>query len=94
LQEIKRVLRPGGKLLFLEHVRSGSPRLAHWQDRLAGPWQRFAEGCRCNRATGELVRSSGLEIEEMHEAGWRAMPPIVRPLLSGVATKAAGASDA
>jgi SAM-dependent methyltransferase len=94
LQEIKRVLRPGGKLLFLEHIRSESPRLARWQDRLAGPWQRFAGGCRCNRATGELVRSSGLELEEMHEARWRAMPPIVRPLLSGVATKSGGACDA
>ncbi len=91
LQEIRRVLRPGGRPLFLEHVRSESPRLAHWQDRLAGPWQRFPEGCRCNRATGELIRSSGLELEEMYEARWRAMPPIVRPPLSGVGTRSGGA---
>jgi len=87
LQEIDRVLRPGGRLLFLEHVRSESPRLARWQDRLAGPWRRFAEGCRCNRATVELIRACGLELGNVQEGSWRAMPPIVRPLVAGVATK-------
>ena len=55
LAEIRRVLQPDGQLLFLEHVRAESPLLARWQDRLARPWQRFAEGCRCNRATIELI---------------------------------------
>ena len=55
LREIARVLRPDGQMLFIEHVRSDSPTLARWQDRLARPWQRFAEGCRCNRATLELM---------------------------------------
>lgn len=87
LQEIERVLRPHGRLLFLEHVRSRSPRLAYWQDRLAGPWRRFAEGCHCNRATLELIRARGLELEDVRESSWRAMPPIVRPLITGVATK-------
>ena len=45
LAEIARVLRPGGKLLFIEHVRAESPALAWWQDRLLGPWRRFACGC-------------------------------------------------
>ncbi|MET8423946.1 class I SAM-dependent methyltransferase [Nocardia sp. NPDC004860] len=87
LREIERVLHPRGQLLFLEHVRSESPRLSAWQDRLAEPWRRFAEGCHCNRATLELIRASGLELEDVQEMPWRAMPPIVRPLITGVATK-------
>lgn len=90
LREVERVLRPGGRLLFLEHVRSRSPRLASWQDRLAGPWHRFAEGCHCNRATEELIRASGLELEHVAEASWRGMIPIVRPLITGVAVRSAG----
>jgi SAM-dependent methyltransferase len=83
LREIARVLRPDGQLLFIEHVRSDSPRLARWQDRLAGSWRRFGRGCRCNRATVELIAACGLALDEAHEASWRAMPPIVRPLVAG-----------
>jgi SAM-dependent methyltransferase len=82
-REIVRVLRPDGQFLFLEHVRSHSTRLASWQDRLAEPWRRFARGCRCNRATAELIATGGLVLDDMHEGSWRAMPPIVRPLISG-----------
>jgi ubiquinone/menaquinone biosynthesis C-methylase UbiE len=87
LQEIWRVLRPGGQLLFLEHVRSDSPRLAAWQHRLAEPWRRFARGCRCDRATADLIAASGLVLSDATEASWRAMPPIVRPLIAGRASK-------
>ncbi len=80
--EIVRVLRPGGQLLFIEHVRSESAGLAWSQDRLAGVWRRFAEGCRCNRPTGQLIAASGLELE-VGDGSWRAMPPIVRPLIIG-----------
>ena len=84
LREIRRVLRPAGQLLFIEHVRSDSPLLARWQDRLARPWQRFAEGCRCNRATLELMSACGFE-HQAQAAAWRLMPPIVRPLVIGKA---------
>jgi SAM-dependent methyltransferase len=83
LREIARVLRHNGQLLFIEHVRSDSPALAGWQDRLAGPWRRFACGCRCNRATAQLIMACGLELEAVSEASWRAVPPIVRPLVVG-----------
>jgi SAM-dependent methyltransferase len=83
LREIARVLSPGGQLLFVEHVRSESPVLARWQDRLAGPWRRFARGCRCNRATGELMASCGLKLDQARQARWRGMPPIVGPLIVG-----------
>ena len=86
LREIARVLRPDGQLLFLEHVRSESPTLARWQDRLAGPWRSFARGCRCNRATAELIVSCGLELDQAVDASWHGMPPIVRPLIVGRAT--------
>jgi ubiquinone/menaquinone biosynthesis C-methylase UbiE len=82
LAEIARVLRPGGQLLFIEHVRAESPVLAWWQDRLVRPWRRFAGGCRCNRATVELMRACGFEVKATRTS-WRWMPPIVRPLLSG-----------
>ena len=90
LREIARVLRPEGQFLFLEHVRSHSTRLAAWQDRLAEPWRRFARGCRCNRATAQLIASCGLALDDLHEASWRAMPPIVRPLIAGRARVGTG----
>ncbi len=83
VREIARVLRPDGQLLFIEHVRSESPRLAAWQDRLAGPWRRFAEGCHCNRATVELMQAGELAVTHVREASWRGMPRIVRPLVVG-----------
>ena len=85
LQEAMRVLRPGGQLLFLEHVRADSARLARWQDRAAEPWRRFAVGCRCNRETVALMEACGLELQ-VREASWTGVPPIVRPLVLGRAS--------
>jgi SAM-dependent methyltransferase len=83
LHEIARVLRPDGQLLFIEHVRSDAPALARWQDRLDTTWRRLARGCRCNRATSELIVTCGLELADVRAASWPAMPPIVRPLIIG-----------
>ncbi len=85
LREIARVLRPDGQLLFIEHVRASSRFLAACQDYLHGPWRRFAGGCRCNRATVELMRNCGFTVAA-DDVVWRGMPPIIRPLVVGRAT--------
>jgi SAM-dependent methyltransferase len=85
LAEVARVLRPGGQLLFIEHVRADSPRLARWQDRLEPGWRRFAIGCRCNRDTLAALRDAGFATDAERRV-WRGMPSIVRPLVSGRAT--------
>jgi len=87
LREVARVLRPDGRLLFLEHVRSESPALARRQDRAAAAWQRFAVGCRCNRATVELIEACGFRVDA-RTATWTAMPRILQPLVLGRATVA------
>jgi SAM-dependent methyltransferase len=86
LNEIHRVLRPRGSLLFLEHVRSEERRLARWQDRFHRPWRGFAAGCNCNRQTLQRLRDRGYTVTLTHRGQWRRMPPIVRPLIAGQAT--------
>jgi ubiquinone/menaquinone biosynthesis C-methylase UbiE len=86
LHEIARALRPEGQLLFIEHVRASSRFLAACQDNLLQPWLRFAGGCRCNRPTVELMRACGFAVAA-DDVVWRGMPPIVRPLMVGRATR-------
>ena len=84
IAEVRRVLRPGGRLLFVEHVKAASPRLAGWQDRLAGPWAAFAQGCRCNRPT-EALLAGEFRVERVERGRWRGMPALVHPLVIGEA---------
>ena len=86
LGEIRRVLAPGGKLLFLEHVRADpGTKLERWQDRLHGPWHALARGCHCNRDTLSLLAAEGFSVEDVRHEAWRFMPPIVRPVVIGSA---------
>lgn len=62
LQEVLRVLRPGGELRMLEHVRAPRPTLATAQDWLAHPFCVLSGGCRINRETFELVRATGFQV--------------------------------
>ena len=84
LSEIRRVLAPGGRLLFCEHVRSDSPRLERWQRRLAGAWASFAEGCRCDQPTLALIERE-LDVVRVERESWGGMVPLVRPLVIGEA---------
>jgi ubiquinone/menaquinone biosynthesis C-methylase UbiE len=85
LSELRRVLAPGGRLLFIEHVRSADPRLARWQNRLNGLQQRIGHGCNCNRSTVEGIGAAGFSITSLAHDTLRKAPPIVRPLVIGVA---------
>jgi SAM-dependent methyltransferase len=85
LAEAARVLRPGGRLLFLEHVRSDDPGVARWQDRLERPWKFLADGCHCNRDTPAILAASPLEIERLDHGEIPKAPPITRPLVAGSA---------
>ena len=86
MREIRRLLAPGGRLLFLEHVRADDgSRLARWQDRLEAPWRAFAYGCRCNRDTLRLLASESFTLSNLERAKWRGMVPIAWPLVVGSA---------
>lgn len=83
--ELARVLRPGGRLLFIEHVRADDPGRARWQDRLEKPWRFMADGCYCNRDTEANLRASTFEIETIEYGKMPKAMPIVRPLIRGTA---------
>jgi ubiquinone/menaquinone biosynthesis C-methylase UbiE len=87
LAEIKRILKPGGQLLFLEHVRSRSPELAKWQDRLESPWQFLADGCHCNRDTVSAISAAGFDLGNVERGDLPKMPRIIRPLATGSAQR-------
>ena len=80
LGEFRRVLKPGGRYLFLEHVRSDDPKLARKQDRYEGLWKAVCFGCHCNRDTLPRIQAA-FEVEEVEHGELPAGPPkIVRPL--------------
>lgn len=85
LREIRRVLKPGGQMLFLEHVRANDPGLAKWQDRLETPWRFLGDGCHCNRDTESAIRGAGFELGDVEHGELPKAPPIVRPLAQGSA---------
>ncbi len=68
LAEMRRVLRPGGALLFVEHGRAPEQGVARWQDRLDPLWSRLAGGCHLNRKMDDLVTHAGFRIETLRHA--------------------------
>ncbi len=94
VQEIRRVLRPDGQFLFLEHVRSPEARRARWQDRLERPWGVIAGGCHPNRPTLATIEAAGFEVTELEQGELPGQPRLVRPYVLGTARRPAMPSDA
>jgi SAM-dependent methyltransferase len=84
LSELARVLKPGGRLLFCEHVEAEPGWRRAMQRRTARPWAAFADGCRCDRPTLATIESR-LRVEAVERGRWRGMPAIVKPLVWGSA---------
>ena len=63
--EMRRVLKPGGRLLFVEHGLSRDPGVARWQHRLTPVWRRLAGGCHLDRKIDDLVCAAGFELPEL-----------------------------
>ena len=87
LREIRRVLRPGGRFMFIEHVRSDEPKVARFQDRM-NRVNRFVVRCDCNRATLDTIEAEGFEVTMLERTELPKAPRFTRPLIVGVATGA------
>ena len=93
LRELRRVLRPGGKLLFIEHVRSDDEKLARTQDRMLPINVRIGHGCHPNRRTLDSIRDAGFEVISLEHDTLKHTPKFIRPLIVGVATRGPGDPD-
>jgi ubiquinone/menaquinone biosynthesis C-methylase UbiE len=88
LRELRRVLRPGGRLLLLEHVRSDDPARARLQDRMN--WlNRMVVMCDCNRPTLSTIKQAGFTVTALEHTVLPKAPKFVSPAIMGVATKPA-----
>jgi len=85
LREIARVLKPSGRLLFLEHVRSDDPKVAKWQDRIR-PFYNLV-GCNPNRATLVAIEASAFELESVRHGDVPKAPKVERPMIVGTARR-------
>lgn len=79
MSEMRRILKPGGRLLFLEHGRAPDAEVVKWQERIEPTWKRLAGGCHLTRPIGSALRGSGFEVEPLGQgylpkaprfAGW------------------------
>lgn len=87
LSELRRVLKPDGKLLFIEHVRSDDPKVARMQDRMLRINRFMGHGCNCNRTTVDGIKQAGFTIGELQRSELKKAPPWVRPLVVGTAAR-------
>lgn len=86
LRELGRVLRPRGRLLFIEHGQAPDPRVRAWQDRMNPMWRRLAGGCNLNRKIDDLLVGAGFRLVAI-ERGYNPGPRPLTYLYKGIAEK-------
>jgi len=90
LAEIHRVLKPQGKLIFIEHVASvNNPNRFKWQKRLEPIWKIIGCGCHLTRQTEQNIIQAGFQLQEITRESMRGVPAIVRSSIRGIALKIA-----
>ena len=88
LAEIKRVLKPGGRLVFWEHVIAEKPNRLKWQRRVEPVWKRVFGNCHLCRDTAGAIEKAGFTIETIKRESARKALPVVRPTIRGAAVSA------
>lgn len=86
LQEVERVLKPGGIFLFLEHGRSDDEKIAAWQDRLNPIQNIIGCGCNLNRQIDHLIRQAGLQVTTLDRFAMKDVPRLGGEMYRGTAT--------
>ena len=87
LAEVRRVLRPGGRFYFLEHVASEDVGRLRWQQRIEPLWKRVADNCHLARRTEQAIAEAGFTIEWAQRQSMRKAMAVVRPTVRGVARR-------
>lgn len=85
VRELSRILKPEGKLLFIEHIRSDQPWRGRFQDLVAPVWRRLSANCHPNRTSTALLRASGFDVQESERVSEGL--PWAHPIVAGVATR-------
>lgn len=86
LRHMHRVLKPGGRYIFIEHGRADTARTARWQDRINPIWCKLMDGCNINRPMNQLVEQGGFELTALNR--FRSSGPgIAAHMYRGVATR-------
>jgi ubiquinone/menaquinone biosynthesis C-methylase UbiE len=87
LASIRRLLRPGGRFLFLEHVAAEeNPGRLAWQKRIEPFWKIIGDNCHLTRRTLKSIESAGFSLETVTHASMRKALPFLRPTIRGIAT--------
>jgi SAM-dependent methyltransferase len=86
LREMHRVLKPGGRYLFIEHGRAQSEGTARWQDRINPIWSRVTDGCNINRQIDRLVEDSGFALDSLERFRARG-PGLMAQMYRGIASR-------